>query len=696
MKQPDGGFGRRGQSPGTTLGYGARMNPGLARREIDLAAAQSTVDAADADAIAESAGPVRLLGEILAFLGMAASVFIGALAPIDPHSLQALGGNIFIPELLFGALDFETPRSVTTRIIESVASSRMEGSLEIAFIAMGLAAVATRRFLLAGLITGFFAFPWAAFGFPIANAPTIVTIMAIALGFRWLAPKGWRLALFAAASAVLAPFLLQIASAPLNIASTPRNGTAFTYRIVRASELFKQNDRATGGPRITTLADLVVAGPQQESAKAFVLAQEYALAGKGPEARSALDAARSGNRNSFELRRLSVVESWATVSGQFGDDAKAEILGDFRSKRNVNWALGLLAVLVGIGGFLLDRIAITVRQRSRRMKAAIAARNLKTAGASRPAGFAGPAAAASVDDGEQALENMAKRIGVYAFVALSGGAMFVTFAYAWWRFQLPDANAYDAFHDVGLTAGLLTMALDNGWIAGQEVYGSSWLELLSMPLALLGWINMLSPAIAVAAYLGLQRRFGPVARWSLPILLGWVLIGQIGREAPDFAMTWTIPSEKISFLDRSALESLASRDGGAKSMDENIASQAAFVLAQIAYVENRPDGILKNMGALTEKRGLRSDAASWRLAALRESEFAHGGPGENEATDRIGRESLDRIRSAGHWGATLAGFSALVVAMAFAAIALAFARYRRIDGLIEARRMASFSTPVAS
>ncbi len=185
--------------------------------------------------------------------------------------------------------------------------------------------------------------------------------------------------------------------------------------------------------------------------------------------------------------------------------------------------------------------------------------------------------------------------------------------------------------------------------------------------------------ILVAILLAIFRRF---AKYVLGAILIVVILSQIVgmafvRNAPRETTPQTLTAEI-----RAALSQMVTQNSGPISV-----TLAAYPLAQLAYIENRPQDIAPMLEVMTEERDLDSAAHQQRVDIMREWAAANGHPSGQAWTSLV--VSMSVVRGIGAVLLPL-GLAALALGfLAAAVIPIAMTRRGRIGTLIEDVRRTS-------
>lgn len=652
-------------------------------------------------AFARNGERIRFAGEVIGFVGLMIATLATLYWPADPANASGLRGLIYIPEILDDLIRFTDPRAGIVKSGE--AYQRFPSSsyiLPVVWIA-GLISVIRRRWVLAGLCMGFFAFPWSALGFQFSEAPMFLLVLVAVAGFRALnLSKG--VALVAGPLAILfSPLLFGLLAALVfSIVGSPGGGDV-SYRTVafqdlKANEGLPAVERADGPKRIdrvTTLLGLPVQTPQQIAAKAYVMAQEHALRGKPADAAIALNEARGGayRLTAIDSSRLAAVRSYIAVSGAYGAAARDETAGSY-----IFWHwVARIALAIGICGGLLGPLADTATtgivkrvERIRDTQAQLAAAKAEAEQATAPTGF-GRAEdmktikSISAMEGDVVVARIGRRVLAYlgsgvALVVLAGIAAMI-----YRTTGLPAASANTAFTQVAMTEAMRSVMGHSG--PGFGFNAPYFLGSITLVFALYKMARVLLP-------------------FALGGLLIYMLLPQIGKLSYDFRELPQVETAQFSPDLRSQLRSIVANHAPAK-VEPIISSAlgkyapvliepstAAYALAQLAYLEGRPDQASGNLRAISPSKELSGNGHRQRIELMNAWANANGHPVEAQAWQVSNLGSLREINDLTFW------LAAALAAAGLSSLALGYVangRRRRIEDLVELRRQSQFMTGAA-
>lgn len=650
-----------------------------------------------------------LAGELIGFAGLLIVFVAGVLWPADPAGLDVLKGLVYLPDILRDAIPFSDPKAWSRQVYAHV-SEVQANNLGIPLIFfLGLAAIVRRRWLLAGLCAGFFLLPppLAGLAFP-AGFPMAI-LLGVAAALRQVRLEGRARIAFIAVATVFLPVLL---AAFLSIVPSRQDGVKIPYLTIRFAELKEneselQREPQTGGGlavRGTTVAAIAASGAAQAGAKAFALAQEQALRGEAEAAMASLSRAQAAGfpHNRFESRIVEAIRNYSIASGGEGEAARAAIIDRFRTRLIGTWILLWAGLIVGLAAPFGDIISTAIRRRIERIEAAKAKLNGQRPSEGKVAvpfgGSAGDAsrslASIAAADAEQVIGAMSKRIHFYLVSAMFLGWTMLFCLGRYWTFHLPPADSNTAFDMVGLSGWTVFLgdALGVGNLHGQN--GPGPLHFLFNPLSLL----------AIVPYALLFVRQYRVVGLCTLIVLTFLQLHRFDAPMRDPANP--VAPQQVNESFRQALEKVAesgSDKGGKQKIGEVLsgetgqpvrffipvrvdASNANYVLAQIAYLEDRPEDAAHYLGRDIDAGLLDGLIHRQRLDLMREWASVRGFRVSSTVANLELLRPMSFARRSGNAFLAAAVASGFLLIVVLALLTVAGRRRGRIAELVEMRR----------
>lgn len=648
----------------------------------------------------ESRGARALLvGELVGFAGLLIVFAAGVLWPADPAGLDVLKGLVYLPDVLRDAIPFTDPKAWSRQVYAHVSEVRANNLGVPLIFFLGLAAVVRRRWLLAGLCAGFFLLPPQLFGLAFPAGFPMAILLGIAAALRQVRLEGRARIAFIAAATMLMPVLLVMF---LSIVPSRQGGEKAPYLTIRFSELAENSDGQ--GVRGTTVDAIVARGAEQAGAKAFALSQEQALRGETQAAMASLARAQAAGfpHNRFERRIVEAIRDYSIASGGEGEAAGTAIMERFRTRLIGTWILLLAGLIVGLAAPFGDIIATVIRRRVGRIEAAKAKLGSERPPAGEAAiphggsagGASGSLTSIAAADAEQIVGAMSKRIRFYQVGAMFLGWIVLYCLGRFWVFHLPPADSNTAFDTVGLSGWTVFLgdALGVGNLHGQN--GSGLVGFPMDPLSLLTVVPYALLfvrqyrvvglcALVVTTFLHSYRFDAPLREPANPVLAQQIDTGF--REA--------LERVALSGSDRGGEEKvgvvLSDKTGQPVEFSIPVrvdASNANYVLAQIAYLEDRPEDAAHYLGRDIDAGSLDGLIHRQRLDLMREWVSAHGYGVPSKVANLELRRPMSFARRSGNAYLAAAVAAGLLLIVLSALLTVAGRRRGRIVELVEMRR----------
>ncbi|ANL64722.1 hypothetical protein AMC82_CH01027 [Rhizobium phaseoli] len=447
----------------------------------------------------------------------------------------------------------------------------------------------------------------------------------------------------------------------------------------------------------------------------YFLAQAEAFRGDGAAAAAALDKLETSGflLNNFDQIRFQAIRNFALASGGFGPQAREKFLAGNAAQSQKAYLLLSAALFFAIAAPLTNGLGWWVARRSRRVLSI--ERELQERRANLPdaikraAGVFGSRIAnklpkpSSIANGERAVDAITSRargyllfvLGLLAFAALSAFA-------AYWVW-LPESADNNAFHFVALAGSAADYAQRNGVdvIAGADDWtvGPLLLNWLKYPICLAAivlatrrsrYLGAVS-AMAFVAFFALDEyRFSQHARReALPQQFSQRLRSELALAAgAAYPSPITLPqpvTDGSGGLDVNLRGSIAVGKTSASAappmgIDPSL---AAYTLAQIAYLEGNVVDASTFLNQIREVKVLYADVHCERLALMRDWVSANGYT--VNAMDWLNADFPSLVRRLGRWLLMLSIGSLGLATLVTPLVAIALARRRRIEALLEER-----------
>ena len=660
---------------------------------------------AEKERFAETASKLRLGGEIVGFIGLLIAALATILWPSDPASVAALYDKIFVPGVLTSALDFEYPRYAKLAVGEAYKTFAASNYVVPAIMVTGFTAISRRRWVLASLCAAFFAFPWSALGYQFTEASTFLFIFCVLFLIRFYHRGAAGLMRMLPMIAILGPAGFGFGGALLGSVMNGSAGPTVAYSTIQMADLKAQESKPKtwmdGEPRniVDTLAGLKVNTPQQIAAKSYVMAQELALRGKPAEAMAALQEAKANGfkASSIDQQRIKAIRDNAAYAGILGDAARANVVDTYQSWHRIAWAVLVVGILLGVMGPLADVLTGGMFKRLDRIRAAraqLAAANAANGNANVANGFGRAddqktVKSISAIEGDAVVEAISRRVTIYLVSAAGLLTVAVLAALFYQRFGLPPTGENTAFDLVALAGGLSTAM----GVADARSFATG--------------PYFLVPGIILVYFIYAKAR--ALMPYALAILLAGTVWPQIRSseffrdDAPQIAVSAFKPELRkqlqqiVATNAQLTLESPKPIEGGgplgltlAQMPPANISGAvAAYTLAQIAYLGNRPTEAGAYLQQLSPSKDLVPHEHRRRIELMHDWVAAHGVPAERQAWQISNVSGQRNITALAFWlSLAAAGLGLGVLALAY----IANGRRSRIEDLVEQRRRSEFMT----
>jgi hypothetical protein len=693
-------------------------------------AAEASAYSAASHQLDQASQRIRLAGELTAFVGLMLAFVAIHFLPADPAQLKELEGRNFIPALIAEHLPFNDPPASRTYVDMTSTEIGIDNAA-IWFIALaGFLAILRERWVFAGLISGFWLIPWSLFDYHFTPAPIVLYLYAIFAFFRLYRPsRPVRLVLFPVII-VAGPMIIKSYSFLFVGALTDSDRPRAEYRMVRVSELAENQGKAAretdaNGKEIVrafTLLGLDARGPAQRAAMAYVAAQEYALRGDPAAAAAALEeAARLGFApEPYNQKRIQAIRNHVTAAGALGPEASHGLLSQYRIRLTIAWCAAAIGFLMGLIGPFADVIATRIGKRAKRI--AEAQGRLST---ERPAsgqeGAAGrfgrrqgseaiPSIAAL--DGEAIVGEIALRMRRYGIAAAALAALALVSFYGSYFFWLPNADSNTAFQTVALVGGAVRLA----WKAGLPTFeDAEWARVMLFHASIIGLLGWLLFA----------RKHRRLVLVVLVTILAMVNVGSIALgDRPAHPVSAADLDPNLRAILRQSLENTAERGEARKhaghlSLKPNSAlptfrdifpaidsqaagnpvviegSVAAYTLAQIAYLEDRPAEAARMLARIANPDVLTARIHRQRADLIAEWVAAKGHPLPPEARGLPLSIPMSITRQLAHALLGTGGVSAALSILPLLLLIVAQTRRRRIGSLVAERRRSQMGLGLA-
>jgi hypothetical protein len=672
------------------------------------------------------------LSDLLAFAGLLIVFLVSVFWPDDPATLDRLGGRILISEMLGKNVQFQVPHLTHLflgRNYESVAF--MEAPERTLILLVGLLSVFRGRWLFVGCAAAFHIFPWELFGFGLDGSNYSLALLLGVVIFRLLRQKYPKASSAAAVAIWIFPIFLYL---PIMGLATliPKMGQQQGYYSVNYGQLLVDESQLANksvppedrGIRVASMQALQATGSVAQTAKAFVLAQEFALRGDIARTGEAFSQSQSfeNSKSIAEKIVMAEIRAYLAANEYFQSEVRDATLKAYQTNYIIAAIIGFVGILVALLGIFGDVVADQISRRATRVREfqkLLAAQQMRPTrappGVTVPAPMqqqSGPIASLATDDAVTSMAQMSARIRQYVWLAVILGAIAGLALYVHLVFALPPAQVNTAFRGLGIPAGALNFLMTGkgysieefGMLSTAALVGFLKVSLLFC-FALAGWIYARKWTIpgffAIAAIYSLTQLAlnAPPDAEAAPKVLTADARATLLTLATAPTHGNGIEEEAVSSHPGPVFESISKEISPSVSSDEsgrnNLQSltkiispaTAVFVLAQLSYLENDPAVAARHLEKLGKGAQLPGLYARQRIEIIREwvSANGHSAPMPGWAANL--RLSISGIREIGEYSLVLAY---VMLGMMLVPIGLAsFAGRRRavIGGLVRLRHI---------
>lgn len=736
-------FGKRGAQGGPAsmlrVDSASCRPPGDADRLSAPPAAEAGAYSAASHQLDQASQRIRLAGELTALVGLMLAFVAIHFWRADPAQLKELEGRIFIPAVIAEHLPFNDPPASRTYVDMTSTEIGIDNAA-IWFIALaGFLAILRERWVFAGLISGFWLIPWSLFDYHFTPAPIVLYIYAIFAFFR-LYRLSWPVRLVLFPVIVLAgPMIIKSYSFLFVGALTDSDRPKAEYRMVRVSELAENQGKAAretdaNGKEIVrtfTLLGLDARGPAERAAMAYVAAQEYALRGDPAAAAAALEEAATLGfaPEPYNQKRIQAIRNYVTAAGALGPEASHGLLSKYRIRLTIGWCAAAIGFLMALFGPFADVIAARMGKRARRI--AEAQGRLR---AERPASGQegavgtfgrrqGSEAIQSIAtlDGEAIVGEIALRMRRYGIAAAALAALALVSFYGSYFFWLPSADSNTAFQMVALAGGAVRLASIVGLANYEDAEWARVMLFHASIVGLLGWLLfsrkhrrlVLVGVVTILAMvnvgsLALTGPAHPVSAAELDPNLRAILRQSLENtdelgEARRFAGHSLKPNSALPTFKDIARREMARRGDTARAIDSLLAddpdvvegSVAAYTLAQIAYLEDRPAEAARMLARIANPDALTARVHRQRADLIAEWVAAKGHPLPPQARTPRLSIPMSITRQLAHALLGIGGVSVALSILPLLLLVIARKRRRRIGSLVAERRRSQMGLGLA-
>jgi xanthosine utilization system XapX-like protein len=420
---------------------------------------------------------IRLMGELVAFLGIMVAFFALIHWPDNPQSLQGLKGTIYFPASLAAELNLSATRIGSLVLLSDLVPISMKNAAIPVLALLGLSAILRRRWVLAGLFFAVLLFPWPLIGYHFPVRSVFLATFALILAIRILPIHFYlRLALIPLAIFFYKPVLSTTASSFASILGLKDTPTQ-DYRFLRFSELqpnqpteTKSSNPSTTEPMTTFLGSLD--NPNDKAGYAYAQAQEHAFRGQMDAAVKLLDEAEHHNlaQSPFTERRFEIIRNHAIASGLNGPTEQESIISSHQTQTLVSSFIVGTGILLGLMGPFAGIISSRIQRRTVRITEAYTqlkqqSRSIIPSAATKANSAATATSsnhASDLESGNDIVTKASKRANLYSLSACILAGLSCLAAYSSVLFWLPSAGSNAAFDKVSLVGNVKTIVEQSG------------------------------------------------------------------------------------------------------------------------------------------------------------------------------------------------------------------------------------------
>ena len=620
------GFGRRGS---------AAVTPQFQMPPFQVAPDGGT------EHLSENARILALSGEVLAVVGLLVALIASIVQALKP--LATTMSQIYIPDVLWPAIAFTSPDADRhSQFLMPMAATLAWPAL----LVFGVFGVIRGRWVVVALCAAIMAFPWSVFGVLLPSSTVMLVILGCAVGLKLYRPSGVRLVIVLIIGLVAGPLIVGLLTSMLMAILQPGGDAKQMYRVVDFMDLQANGGLPQTGTdefgrkivRVTTLEGLSARTQREQGARAFVQAQERTMRGDVAGVIAALDIVESSVYvlNTFERDRLQVARNFATSMGGYGEAARVTFETTVSRALLVDNLSFYPAVALGLLGPLGDIVGNRINRRRQRIEAAqktlAEQRDVRPREVAAERGFGRRETGAGIQsiaaiDGEATIDAIDKRLAFYWNSALILTVTAVFCVGAGLMLWLPPAASNTAFQQIALTSD------------GARWARTAGLTVIDGPVSLdtVITIGFIPGLIIIGLGLTFFRRLATsIGGLALAIILFWQVQSFFFVDHAKFELAPSaITGNQRAELERSAaLPTIAEQGKLPQRFDEGAGERgmlqpphAAYVLAQLDYLEGRPQDIGKRLLVVAANQdALTVLAHEQRFDLMREWAGANGHP----------------------------------------------------------------------
>ena len=565
-------------------------------------------------------------GQLAVFAGLMLMLAALSILPQNPAGLVAMENTIHVPKALIEANDFTDPSGRWGHWHPERTSFGFNPIVSLLAV-VGLFALVRGHWILGGLAALFFLFPWSWFGIESPSSIFLVIGFALVAVLRIALPERAALIILIPLVVPLVPVTFFASGAKPNLPPHFRDNVV-SYKQIKFEDLVENetlhasDEDKIGRPviRISSIGVLKAGTPEERAAKAYAWAQEKALRERPGEALVLIQRAEASGfqHDVHSERRIRIIRDYAAASGVLGESSRQKI----RLQYYLGWGLASILFVAGllltVSGPLSNFVSTALKDRSDRIDRL--RRNLGQMRPSQENGDPGPASTDGLDSiaasaGLRVAGQITARTGFYrvAFAVLASLAFIGFFEY--YQYGLPAVSSNTAFDRVGIT-GAIDWIVEQGEVKTYRGPG---------PISPITYLAYL-PALFL--FMAGHRRLALVAI-LLVMSIGTIGMHPVKRhsdlEAAAFDFTSRMRAVIEDGLDGPVRVRAVNLDRPADAYRPTLRKlDAAYALAQIAYLENRPQETAAMLNHIEDPNGLHGLVHMQRFGLMKEWVAAKG------------------------------------------------------------------------
>lgn len=603
-----------------------------------------------------------LIGELTAFVGILMAIVALVIWPDNPENLEQLKGEIYFPESLAKEFYFIHSEQNKFFIFNDIMPIAFRNSAMPFLAMMGLYAILRRRWVLTGLFFATLLFPLPTIGYSFSQRIMFLGVFGLVFLLRELPfPLYVRIALIPVVLFFYRPILKVVTGPIFEII----NYEGFPHQPYRYATF---NDLLNNEGKTATLIGML-ASPRDTAGYAYALAQEHALRGNMKEAVQHLDEAEKEGfvHSPLNDRRIEDIRNYAATTGVLGLAEKEAVYERYEKHKLIPTIVLVIGIFLGLVGPLAYFTRNELLKRAYRIRDMLGR-------LSNPGQDTGAQLSENEDEvsrseqafsGHEVIAKASQRTHIFSAAAFGFAILAFVAAYGSHLFWLPSADLNTGFNRVGLLGETKRLVEQSGVevIANNSATGFFWHDfipyelqgvavlLLSLILFRKHWRIILScmlilffalyartlvPNLSSMFEVAAEDIFPDVRKsfqtWAAPLADKKNVVHSnapkvvekplkpSSTRAPFSKIGSTIAGEvalRASMADVSG-SSLSPKLRLQQSQEVSLQERlnAAYALAQIAYIEDQPDDAFKFVTYLVNAGMPQSEVHLRRIALV--------------------------------------------------------------------------------